>query len=93
MVGSVFSGIVTVWSNGRDVALFGLTVLPTPMVKNEGLHHFMEEIRYSVMANAMIALVSTSGAIKHALIDRDGVMARIQPGARSVSVKQRKRHA
>jgi cytochrome b561 len=78
MVGSVFSGIVTVWSNGRDVALFGLPVLPTPMAKNEGLHHFMEEM-HEVMANTMIALVlvHVAGAIKHALIDRDGVMARI----------------
>lgn len=78
MLGSVFSGIATVWSNGRDVALFGLTVLPTPMAKSESLHSFMEEV-HEVMANGMLVLVlvHAAGAIKHALIDRDGVMARI----------------
>lgn len=78
MIGSVVTGLFTPWSNGRSVDVFGLSVLPSPMGKNESLHHFFEEV-HEVLAHGILALVvlHVAGAIKHALIDRDGLLARM----------------
>lgn len=78
MLGSVLTGVLTVWSNGRDVMVFGWFALPTPMGKNEALHHLLEEV-HELLANTIAAMVvlHVLGAVKHLVIDRDGVMRRM----------------
>lgn len=78
MIGSVITGLFAPWSNGRPVQVFGLPLLPSPMAKNESLHHLFEEV-HEVLAHGILALVvlHVAGAIKHAVIDRDGLLARM----------------
>jgi len=78
MVGAFVTGILVVWSNGRDVSVFGWLTLPTPFAKNEGFHHLMEGV-HEFFANVMLPLVALHvlGALKHLIVDRDGVMARM----------------
>ncbi|TAK47543.1 MAG: cytochrome b [Xanthobacteraceae bacterium] len=78
MIGSVLTGMFSVWSNGRDIAAFSLFTLPTPMGKNEALHHLLEDV-HEVLANTIAAMVvlHVAGAVKHLVVDRDGVMRRM----------------
>lgn len=85
MIGAVVTGFLVVWSGGRDISVFGLLTLPTPMAKDEDFHEAMEEM-HEFATNIMLPLVVVHvlGALKHLIIDRDGVMARIfVPASRS----------
>ncbi len=85
MIGAVITGVLVVWSGGRDIGVFGLITLPTPMTKDEDFHEMMEEV-HEFVTNIMLPLVvlHVLGALKHLIIDRDGVMARIFiPASRS----------
>lgn len=84
-VGAVVTGIGAVWASGRALDVFGIVSLPSPMGNHHDLHETLEGI-HEFFANAFIPLVALHvlGALKHWLINRDGVMARIFIPAREL---------
>jgi len=72
------SGFLAIWSGGRPVDVFGLLSLPPPIGRDGALHRAMEEW-HGIAANLMLALVALHvlAAVKHAVIDRDGVLSRM----------------
>ncbi len=78
------SGPLAVWSGGRPINVWGLFAIPTPFAeRNEGVHEAAELMH--VVGRAMIFFivpVHVIGALKHLMLDRDGVFMRmIRPGA------------
>jgi cytochrome b561 len=69
-------GFQTVW--------FGVLPLPDLVGKNKELGHQLAEV-HEALSYTMMALVALhlAAAVKHHLIDRDGVMARMAPWLRS----------
>lgn len=85
MVVLAVSGPLIVWSGGRDLAVFNLFTIPSPMPAWEALHEGLEEV-HGFTADAMIVLIVLHllGVAKHQLIDRDGILSRMAgrgPGA------------
>lgn len=78
MLGAMITGFLAVWSGGRDISVFGLFSLPTPMAQSEGLHEFAEDA-HEFFSHVILPLVALHvlGALKHLIINRDGVMKRI----------------
>ncbi|GIK50585.1 MAG: cytochrome b [Hyphomonadaceae bacterium] len=75
----VVSGPLAVWSGGRAIDVFGLFSIPTPFAeRNEGVHE-LAEVLHAIGRWALIVLISVHvlGALKHAVIDRDGIMRRM----------------
>ncbi|MBL8531584.1 MAG: cytochrome b [Hyphomonadaceae bacterium] len=75
----VISGPLAVWSGGRAINVFDLFAIPTPFaVRNEGVHELAETL-HAVGRWAIIALLSAHvlATLKHAMIDRDGVLQRM----------------
>lgn len=75
----VISGPLAVWSGGRAINVFDIFSLPTPFAeRNEGVHEFAE-LLHGIGRWALVALISLHvlGALKHAMIDRDGVLRRM----------------
>lgn len=75
----VISGPLAVWSGGRAINVFDLFSIPTPFAeRNEGVHE-LAEIMHAIGRWALFVLISVHvlGALKHALIDRDGIMRRM----------------
>lgn len=72
------TGPLTIWSAGRDIAVFGLLSIPSPMAGSEALHEAMEEV-HGFTADALIILIGLHllGVLKHQFIDRDNIMARM----------------
>jgi len=79
----VVSGPLAVWSGGRAINVFSLFAIPSPFAeRNEGVHE-VAEVLHAIGRWTLIVLVSLHvlGALKHAVIDRDGVMRRmLAPG-------------
>jgi cytochrome b561 len=71
---SVLSGILLPWSLGNPLEVFSLTI-PSPLPRMRELHEVMEET-HEVATHAFIPLLvlHVAGALKHALIDKDGVL-------------------
>lgn len=65
---------------GFPVVLFGLLPLPDLVPVDKALAHTLKEA-HELAANAMLGLVllHVAGALKHALIDRDGLLRRMSP--------------
>jgi cytochrome b561 len=81
----VISGPLAVWSGGRAINVFDLFSIPGPFAeRNEGVHE-AAELLHAVGRWAIVVLLSLHilGALKHALIDRDGVMRRMLAPAKS----------
>ncbi len=75
----VISGPLAVWSGGRAINVFDLFSIPSPFAeRNQGVHEFAELMhaigRWTIVAALGLHIL---GALKHALIDRDGVMMRM----------------
>jgi cytochrome b561 len=73
------SGPLAVWSGGRPINVFDLFAIPSPFAqRNEGVHEFAE-LMHAIGRWTLIVLIGVHvlGALKHALIDRDGVMRRM----------------
>ena len=68
---------------GFPVVLFGLLPLPDLVPVDKALAHTLKEA-HELAANAMLGLVllHVAGALKHALIDRDGLLQRMSPFGR-----------
>lgn len=75
----VISGPLAIWSGGRAINVFDLFSIPGPFSeRNDGVHEFAE-VLHAIGRWALVAAISLHvlGALKHAVIDRDGVMRRI----------------
>lgn len=83
MVVVTITGVLVIWSTGQPVDLFGLVDLPSPMQRSAEFHRLMEEV-HEVSGQLFIPLLllHVLGAIKHAVIDRDGVFQRMVSSVR-----------
>lgn len=75
----VVSGPLAIWSGGRAINIFDVVSIPSPFAERNGSVHEIAEIMHAIGRWMLIALISLHvvGALKHALIDRDGVMRRM----------------
>ena len=78
MVITVVTGYFLPWSLGAPIDLFSMAEIPSPMSRSRDLHEAMEEI-HEIAGQAILPLVvlHVLGALKHAIIDKDGVMQRM----------------
>lgn len=78
MVVVTITGVLVIWSLGQPIEIFGPLSIPSPMSRSPGLHELMEEV-HEVSGQLFIPLVvlHVLGALKHAIIDRDGIMTRM----------------
>lgn len=68
---------------GFPIVLFGLLPLPDFVPVSEGLADVLKELHeLSAFAMAGLVLLHVAGALKHQLVDRDGLMARMSFGSR-----------
>lgn len=75
----VISGPLAVWSGGRAINVFDLFSIPTPFAeRNEGVHE-VAEVLHAIGRWALVGAITLHvlGALKHMLIDRDGVFERM----------------
>jgi len=75
----VISGPLAIWSGGRAINIFDIVSIPSPFAdRNQGVHE-IAEVLHAIGRWMLIALISLhiAGAVKHALIDRDGVLRRM----------------
>ena len=78
ILGAVVTGFGAIWSGGRAVDVFGLLSIPSPMAANGTLHRAMEEVHeFCTHIMLPLAALHVLGAIKHAVIDRDGLVRRM----------------
>lgn len=77
IVVSVVTGLLLPWSLGNPLEVFSLSI-PSPMPRMRDLHEVLEET-HEVAVHLFIPLVAlhVAGALKHAFIDRDGVLTGI----------------
>lgn len=81
----VISGLLAVWSGGRAINVFDLFQIPGPFAeRNQGVHEFAEVLhgigRWVIVGALSLHIL---GALKHALIDRDGVLKRMLAPSRN----------
>lgn len=81
----VISGPLAVWSGGRAMEVFGLFSIPGPFAERNEAAHELAEVLHAIGRWAMVGAVSVHvlGAVKHAIIDRDGVLARMLAPAKT----------
>jgi cytochrome b561 len=75
----IVSGPLAVWSGGRAIHVFDLFAIPSPFAeRNEGVHE-IAGFFHAIGRWMLIVLIGVHvlGALKHALINRDGVMRRM----------------
>lgn len=75
----VISGPLAVWSGGRAINVFDLFAIPSPFAeRNQSVHEFAELI-HAIGRWALVGAISLHvlGALKHVIIDRDGVLKRM----------------
>lgn len=80
----IVSGPLTIWSGARAINVFDLFSIPSPFAeRNQGVHEFAE-LPHAIGRWTLVAAISLHilGALKHALIDRDGVLMRMLRPAR-----------
>jgi cytochrome b561 len=68
---------------GFPIVLFGVLPLPDLVPVSEGLADVLKPLhKYAAFAMAGLVLLHVAGALKHQLIDRDGLLARMGWGRR-----------
>lgn len=75
----VISGPLAVWSGGRAINVFDIVAIPSPFAeRNQGVHE-VAEVLHAVGRWALVGAISLHvlGALKHVMIDRDGVLQRM----------------
>lgn len=80
----VISGPLAVWSGGRAINVFDLFSLPSPFAaRNQGIHELAETL-HLIGRWALVGAISLHvlGALKHMMIDGDGVLRRMLAPAR-----------
>ena len=80
----IVTGPLTIWTAGRGIEVFNLFTLPSPLPKLHDLHEALEEV-HGFVAHAVLVLflLHFFGALKHLLVDRDGVFQRMLGRPRS----------
>lgn len=81
----VISGPLAVWSGGRAINVFDLFALPSPFAeRNQGIHEIAETL-HAIGRWALVGAISLHvlGALKHVMIDRDGVLRRMLAPAKA----------
>lgn len=81
----VISGPLAVWSGGRAINVFDIFSIASPFAERNDAVHEVAEILHAIGRWALIGAISLHvlGALKHALVDRDGVMRRMLAPAKS----------
>ncbi len=74
----LITGPLSMWTGGRAIEVFNWFAIPSPLAENHDLHELLEEV-HEYTAFAIMGLVGLHilGALKHAVIDRDGVLQRM----------------
>lgn len=74
-------------AKGYTTNFFGLFDLPNLLVKDKALSQTLKEV-HGILANGMIALIvlHIAAALKHQLIDKDNLMARMRPARKERSL-------
>jgi cytochrome b561 len=74
----IITGPLALWTGGRAINVFNVLTLPAPFARNETLHEALGSI-HGVFTKVLFLLVvlHVLGALKHLVIDRDGVFRRI----------------
>lgn len=75
----VISGPLAIWSGGRAINVFDVFSIPSPFAeRNQSVHEFAELLhaigRWAIVGALGLHIL---GALKHALVDRDGVLMRM----------------
>lgn len=81
----VISGPLAVWSGGRAINVFDILAIPSPFAeRNQGIHEFAE-LLHAIGRWTLVGAITLHvlGALKHALIDRDGVLKRMLAPAKA----------
>jgi cytochrome b561 len=81
----IISGPLAVWSGGRAINVFDVFAIPSPFAeRNEGVHEFAE-LLHGIGRWALVGAIALHvlGALKHAMIDRDGVLKRMLAPAKA----------
>jgi cytochrome b561 len=75
----VISGPLAVWSGGRAINIFDVVSIASPFAeRNDGVHEFAEVMHAIGRWTLVVAIaLHVAGALKHAMIDRDGVLQRM----------------
>lgn len=75
----VISGPLAVWSGGRPINVFDLFAIPSPFAERNESVHEAAEVLHAIGRWTLVVLISLHvlGALKHAFIDRDGVLRRM----------------
>jgi cytochrome b561 len=73
------SGPLAIWSGGRDINVFDLFAIPTPFAERNEAVHEGAEVAHAIGRWMLLSLIvlHVLGALKHAFIDRDGVLRRM----------------
>jgi len=75
----VVSGPLAVWSGGRAINVFDIIAIPSPFAeRNQGVHEIAEFL-HAIGRWALVGAITLHvlGALKHVMIDRDGVLKRM----------------
>lgn len=81
----VISGPLAVWSGGRPINVFDVLSLPSPFAeRNQGVHE-LAELLHAIGRWTLVGAISLHvlGGLKHAIVDRDGVLKRMLAPAKA----------
>lgn len=72
------TGYFLPWTKGAALDIFGLLSIPSPIAANYALHGFVEEA-HEIAGHAfpILLILHVLGAVKHLVINRDGIVARM----------------
>lgn len=72
------TGYFLPWTKGAALDIFGVLSIPSPMAANHALHEVVEEA-HEIAGHAfpILLILHVLGAVKHLVIDRDGIVARM----------------
>jgi cytochrome b561 len=72
------TGPLGVWSGGWPVGAFGMFTIASPFDRPQPWHDAIGEVHeYTGLAIAVLVGLHVAGALKHALVDRDGTLSRM----------------
>lgn len=75
---TTLTGYLLPWTGGRPIDLFGVATLPSPFPAMPAVHEAFEAL-HKIASHAFIPLAALhiAGALKHVVVDGDGVFARM----------------
>jgi cytochrome b561 len=92
MLFQLFTGPYLAWMHKHPIGLIGFWEIPYPLPETSAAdmaqtyaiaHAFHMTVGFAVLG---LVLLHAAGALKHAIVDRDGVLLRmIKPGARAIA--------